>query len=396
MAKCCICTAMTATSAISSPSPHRRRTRAINLGGLQVGGLAPVRVQSMTNTDTRDERSTAAQIAQLVEAGCEVVRLAVPDEEAASRLSGIKKGSQVPLVADIHFNHRLALAAVEAGLDGLRINPGNIGSRQSISQVVDAAKDRNIPIRIGVNSGSVEKHLLERYGGPTPQAMVESALGHVHLLEERNFAQIKISLKSSSVLDTMVAYRLLSHKVDYPLHIGITEAGTLLRGTVKSSLGLGILLWEGLGDTLRVSLTGDPVDEVLVGWEILRSLGLRRRGPEIISCPTCGRTEIDLIHLAREVEKHLRPVTEVFTVAVMGCSVNGPGEAREADIGIAGGKDSAVVFRKGQIIKTIKGNSSILPEFMKELDLFVESCRQQRHGSDITCASAAPGRDTDD
>jgi (E)-4-hydroxy-3-methylbut-2-enyl-diphosphate synthase len=346
----------------------------------------------MTNTDTRDERATVAQIAQLEEAGCEIVRLAVPDEEAASRLQGIKRDSRVPLVADIHFNHKLALAAVEAGLDGLRINPGNIGSRECISQVVEAAKDRNIPIRIGVNSGSVEKHLLERFGGPTPQAMVESALGHVHLLEERGFDQIKISLKSSSVLDTLAAYRLLSQEVDYPLHIGITEAGTLLRGTVKSSLGLGILLWEGLGDTLRVSLTGDPVDEVLVAWEILRSLALRRRGPEIISCPTCGRTEIDLIHLARAVEKHLRPVTEVFTVAVMGCPVNGPGEAREADIGIAGGRDSAVVFRKGQVVRTIKGNASILPEFMKELDLFVESCRPGP-GSKNLSASAAPGPD---
>jgi (E)-4-hydroxy-3-methylbut-2-enyl-diphosphate synthase len=346
----------------------------------------------MTNTDTRDASSTVAQIAQLAEAGCEIVRLAVPDEEAASRLYEIKRASRVPLVADIHFNHKLALAAVDAGLDGLRINPGNIGSRECISQVVEAARDRNIPIRIGVNSGSVEKHLLERFGGPTPQAMVESALGHVHLLEERGFDQIKISLKSSSVLDTMTAYRLLSQEVDYPLHIGITEAGTLLRGTVKSSLGLGILLWEGLGDTLRVSLTGDPVDEVLVAWEILRSLGLRRRGPEIISCPTCGRTEIDLIHLAREVEKHLRPVTEVFTVAVMGCPVNGPGEAREADIGLAGGRDSAVVFRKGQVIRTIKGNASILSEFMKELDLFVESCRQ-RPGSSIASAGTAPGPD---
>ena len=368
---------MTVSPAVSPASPARRRTRQIRLGSLRIGGESPVRIQSMTNTDTRDAQATVAQIAQLAEAGCEIVRLAVPDDQAASQLSAIKEASSVPLVADIHFDHRLALKAVQAGLDGLRINPGNIGSHQAINRVVDAARDRNLPIRIGVNSGSVEKHLLEKYGAPTPQAMVDSALGHVHILEQRHFDQIKISLKSSSVLDTIDAYRLLAEQVDYPLHIGITEAGTLLRGTVKSSLGLGILLWEGLGDTLRVSLTGDPVDEVLVGWEILRSLGLRQRGPEIISCPTCGRTEIDLIHLAREVEKHLRSMTEVFTVAVMGCVVNGPGEAREADIGIAGGKDCALIFRKGQVLRKIRGNAALLPEFMKELDQFVAQRKEQ-------------------
>ena len=362
---------MSARPAAFSAQTPRRQTRAIRLGGLSIGGDAPVRIQSMTNTDTRDRQATVAQITRLAEAGCEIVRLAVPDDQAASQLHEIKQASSVPLIADIHFDHRLALQAIEAGLDGLRINPGNIGSHQAVSRVVDAARDREIPIRIGVNSGSVEKHLLELYGAPTPQAMVDSALGHVQLLEERGFEQIKISLKSSSVLDTMSAYRLLSEEVDYPLHIGITEAGTLLRGTVKSSIGLGILLWEGLGDTLRVSLTGDPVDEVLVGWEILRSLGLRQRGPEIISCPTCGRTEIDLIQLAREVENHLRHITAVFTVAVMGCVVNGPGEAREADIGIAGGRDCALVFRKGQVVRKIRGNEAILPEFMKELDQFM-------------------------
>ena len=282
----------------------------------------------------------------------------------------------MPLVADIHFDHRLALAALDAGLEGLRINPGNIGGAAKVDAVVSAAKDRGAAIRIGVNSGSVEKDLLARFGGPTPEAMVESALTHVALLEKRGFDQIKISLKSSSVLTTIAAYRLLSRKVDYPLHIGITEAGTLVRGAVKSAVGLGILLWEGLGDTLRVSLTHDPVAEAGVAWEILRSLGLRARGPEIVSCPTCGRTEIDLIRLAEQVEERLRPVTEVFTVAVMGCAVNGPGEAREADIGIAGGKDLGIIFRKGEVLRKVRGNENLLPEFMKEIEKFLKERRK--------------------
>ncbi|HBE94154.1 MAG TPA: 4-hydroxy-3-methylbut-2-en-1-yl diphosphate synthase, partial [Desulfovibrio sp.] len=259
---------------------------------------------------------------------------------------------------------------------GLRINPGNIGGAAKVDAVVSAAKDRGAAIRIGVNSGSVEKDLLARFGGPTPEAMVESALTHVALLEKRGFDQIKISLKSSSVLTTIAAYRLLSRKVDYPLHIGITEAGTLVRGAVKSAVGLGILLWEGLGDTLRVSLTHDPVAEAGVAWEILRSLGLRARGPEIVSCPTCGRTEIDLIRLAEQVEERLRPVTEVFTVAVMGCAVNGPGEAREADIGIAGGKDLGIIFRKGEVLRKVRGNENLLPEFMKEIEKFLKERRK--------------------
>ena len=293
-----------------------------------------------------------------------------------SALAAIRRDSPVPLIADIHFDHRLALAALDAGLEGLRINPGNIGGAAKVDAVVSAAKDRGAAIRIGVNSGSVEKDLLARFGGPTPEAMVESALKHVALLEKRGFDQIKISLKSSSVLTTIAAYRLLSQKVDYPLHIGITEAGTLVRGAVKSAVGLGILLWEGLGDTLRVSLTHDPVAEAGVAWEILRSLGLRARGPEIVSCPTCGRTEIDLIRLAEQVEERLRPVTEVFTVAVMGCAVNGPGEAREADIGIAGGKDLGIIFRKGEVVRKVRGNENLLPEFMKEIEKFLKERRR--------------------
>ncbi len=354
----------------------RRRTREVRVGPVGIGGDNPVRVQSMCNTDTRDVLSTVAQVQALAASGCELVRLAVPDEAAAAALPAIRRDSPVPLIADIHFDYRLALAALDAGLEGLRINPGNIGGAARVDAVVAAAKDKGAAIRIGVNSGSVEKDLLARFGGPTPEAMVESALSHVALLEKRGFDQIKISLKSSSVLTTIAAYRLLSQKVDYPLHIGITEAGTLVRGAVKSAVGLGILLWEGLGDTLRVSLTHDPVAEAGVAWEILRSLGLRARGPEIVSCPTCGRTEIDLIRLAEQVEERLRPVTEVFTVAVMGCPVNGPGEAREADIGIAGGRDLGIIFRKGEVLRKVRGNENLLPEFMKEIEKFLKERRK--------------------
>jgi len=291
----------------------------------------------MTNTDTVDVEATLAQIEALARAGCEIVRLAVPDEAAAKALGHIRKGSPVPLIADIHFDHRLALMALEAGIDGLRINPGNIGAREHVDRVVDAAKAHGAVIRVGVNSGSVEKRLLQQYGGPCPEALVESALGHVRMLEDRGFYDTKISLKSSSVLDTIASYRKLAEVCDYPLHIGVTEAGGLMRGTVKSAVGLGILLHEGIGDTMRVSLTADPAEEVTVAWEILRALGLRSRGPEIISCPTCGRTEIDLFSLARAVEDRLATSKADIKVAVMGCVVNGPGEAREADVGLAGG-----------------------------------------------------------
>ncbi|MFO8033240.1 MAG: flavodoxin-dependent (E)-4-hydroxy-3-methylbut-2-enyl-diphosphate synthase [Desulfohalobiaceae bacterium] len=362
-----------------NPSPTRpaaRKSRTIFLGGLGIGGSQPVRVQSMTNTDTRNPKATLRQIRTLARAGCEIVRVAVPDLKAVDSIRWLKSQSIPPLVADIHFDYRLALASIQAGVDGLRINPGNIGSASKISQVVDAARDQGIPIRIGVNSGSVEKDLLRKYQGPTPEAMLQSALRQISLLQERNFEMIKISLKSSSVLHTLQAYQLLAQHTDYPLHVGITEAGTLLRGTVKSSVGLGLLLFQGLGDTLRVSLTGKPQDEALVAWEILRSLGLRSRGPEIISCPTCGRTEIDLIRLTRAVEKHLQPVQDVFTVAVMGCAVNGPGEAKEADIGLAGGKGVGLIFRKGEVLRKIPAES-LLQEFKAELDSFLTKLRRQ-------------------
>ncbi|GFK95561.1 4-hydroxy-3-methylbut-2-en-1-yl diphosphate synthase (flavodoxin) [Fundidesulfovibrio magnetotacticus] len=354
------------------PSPIRRhKTRVIRLGSLFLGGDHPIRVQSMTNTDTRDVKASTAQVLALAEAGCEIVRLAVPDEEAARALKAIKAVSPVPLVADIHFDHRLALMALESGVDGLRINPGNIGGPEKVAAVVRAASERGAPIRIGVNSGSVEKSLLAKYGGPTPQAMVESALHHVRLLEDQGFDQIKISLKSSSVPATIAAYSLLSETVDYPLHIGITEAGTPLRGAAKSGVGLGVLLWMGLGDTLRVSLTGDPLTEMTPAWEILRCLGIRERGPEIVSCPTCGRTEIDLAGLAQAVEEKLRYVRTPIKVAVMGCVVNGPGEAREADIGLAGGRDCAVIFRKGEVVRKVRGESNVLAEFLRELDTII-------------------------
>lgn len=354
---------------------ERRKTRTISVGGVGIGGDNPVRVQSMCNTDTRDVAATVEQVRQLAEAGCEIVRLAVPDMKAAHALESIRLQSPVPLIADIHFDYRLALAALDAGMDGLRINPGNIGGEAKVDAVVRAAAERGAPIRIGVNGGSLDKTLLAKYGGPTPEAMVESAMEHIALLEARDFYQTKISLKSSSVLTTVRAYELLAQKVDYPLHIGITEAGTLVRGAVKSSVGLGILLWQGLGDTLRVSLTHDPVAEPGVAWEILRSLGLRQRGPEIVSCPTCGRTEIDLIGLADKVEEALRGVDEVFTVAVMGCVVNGPGEAREADIGIAGGRGLGMIFKKGEVIRKVKGDENLLPEFMKEIQSFLQERR---------------------
>jgi len=353
------------------PPIIRRKTRVIRLGDMLLGGGNPIRVQSMTNTDTRDVAASTAQITSLAQAGCEIIRLAVPDEDAARALKDITRASPIPTIADIHFDYRLALLALEAGVQGLRINPGNIGGKEKVAAVVAAARDHGAPIRIGVNSGSVEKHLLEKFGGPTPEAMVESALHHVGMLEDENFDQIKISLKSSSVPNTIAAYRLLSEKTDYPLHIGITEAGTPLRGAAKSGVGLGILLWMGLGDTLRVSLTGDPLPEMTVAWELLRSLGLRKRGPEIISCPTCGRTQIDLAGLAGAVEEKLRRVTASVTVAVMGCVVNGPGEAREADIGLAGGRDCAVIFRKGEVVRKVRGEANVLPEFLKELDLIL-------------------------
>ena len=351
----------------------RKQTRQLKLGSVRIGGGAPIVVQSMTNTDTRDVEATLGQIKRLHDAGCEIVRVAVPDETAARALRAIHDASPIPVIADIHFDYRLALMALEAGLEGLRINPGNIGERKNVEMVVDAAKARGAVIRVGVNSGSVEKRLLEQYGGPTPQAMVESALGHVRILEEHGFYDTKISIKSSSVLNTIECYRLLSQRCDYPLHLGVTEAGGVLRGAIKSSVGMGVLLSEGIGDTLRVSLTAAPEEEMTVAWELLHALGMRQRGPEIISCPTCGRTEIDLIGLAQEVERRLRTENAPIKVAVMGCVVNGPGEAREADLGMAGGRDKGIIFRKGEVIRSVRGQEALLAAFMEELDkLLVE------------------------
>jgi (E)-4-hydroxy-3-methylbut-2-enyl-diphosphate synthase len=307
----------------------------------------------MCSTDTRDVATTLAQIQRLADAGCEIIRCAVPDMDAAIALGRIKRESPIPVVADIHFDYRLALAVLEGGIDALRLNPGNIGEKWKVAEVVKAAAERQVPIRIGVNAGSLEKELLEKHGHPTAEAMVESALGHVAILEELGYREIKISLKASDVMKTVSAYRLLSQKVDYPLHIGITEAGTLFSGTVKSSVGLGILLAEGIGDTLRVSLTGDVLDEVRVGYEILKSLGLRQRGVNFVSCPTCGRCQINLVKVAEEVERRLQGVDKRITVAVMGCVVNGPGEAREADVGIAGGKGEGLLFRHGEIVRKV-------------------------------------------
>jgi len=310
----------------------------------------------MCSTDTRDVAATTAQIARLSEAGCELVRCAVLDLDAAEALGAIRSAIDIPLIADIHFDYKLAMKALEMGVDGLRINPGNIGEKWKVAEVVQAARERLVPIRIGVNAGSLEKELLEKYGHPTAEAMVESALGHVAILEELGYDQIKISLKASDVMKTVEAYRLLSQRVDYPLHIGITEAGTTFSGTIKSSVGLGILLADGIGDTMRVSLTGDPVDEIRVGYGILKALGLRQRGINLVSCPTCGRCQIDLVPIAEEVERRLQKVIRPLNVAVMGCVVNGPGEAREADVGIAGGKGEGLLFRHGEIVRKVPEN----------------------------------------
>lgn len=332
----------------------RRKTRQISIGSVKVGGDAPISVQSMTKTDTRDVQKTVAQIRRLEAAGCEIIRLAVLDEEAARALSEIKKRVKIPLVADIHFNYRLALMSMQYGADGLRINPGNIGGRDRLKAILHEAKPRSIPIRIGVNAGSIEKDLLKRFKGPTSEAMVSSALRTIETMEDHGFSLIKVSLKASDVLRTIEAYRLFSEKADYPLHLGITEAGRGYGAIVKSAIGIGILLEEGIGDTLRVSLTGDPVDEVRVGYEILRALKIRERGVEIISCPTCGRCEIDLTNLVKKIEREVANITVPMTVAIMGCVVNGPGEAREADIGIAGGKGVGLLFKKGNIIRKVR------------------------------------------
>ncbi len=345
----------------------KKTTRQIKVGSVLIGGGAPCAVQSMCSTDTRDITATLGQISNLAKAGCELVRCAVPDMDAATALGKIKQDSPIPVIADIHFDYKLALRVLDGGIDGLRLNPGNIGEKWKVAEVVKAAADRLVPIRIGVNAGSLEKELLERYGHPTSEAMVESALGHVRILEDLGYQEIKISLKASDVLKTVSAYRLLSSKSDYPLHIGITEAGTIFSGTIKSSVGLGILLAEGIGDTMRVSLTGDVLDEVRVGYEILKSLGLRERGVNFVSCPTCGRCQINLVKVAEEVEKRLQGVDKRITVAVMGCAVNGPGEAREADVGIAGGKGEGLLFRHGEIIRKVP-EAQLADALIEEID----------------------------
>jgi (E)-4-hydroxy-3-methylbut-2-enyl-diphosphate synthase len=329
----------------------RKKTRQVMVGNVKVGGLAPVSVQSMTNTNTQDIAATVSQIKHLEAAGCEIVRVAVPEEEAAAAISNIKRKIAIPLIADIHFDYRLAILSARAGADGLRINPGNIGSRKKVKAVVDCAKEYNIPIRIGVNSGSLEKDILKKFNGVTAEAMVESAMRHIELLETLDFHAIKISLKASDVRRTVEAYRLLSIKSDLPLHVGVTEAGGLFSGIVKSTLGIGMLLAEGIGDTIRVSLTRDPVEEVRVGYEILKGLAIRQHGPDIISCPTCGRCNIDLFGIAERIEKALLLKSVPIKLAIMGCVVNGPGEAREADIGVAGGDGVGILFRKGEVIK---------------------------------------------
>ncbi len=354
----------------------RRKTRQIRIGSVAVGDTAPVAVQSMCSTDTRDVAATVAQIRALEAAGCEIVRCAVPDRQAAEALGPIGAAIGIPLIADIHFDYQLALAALEAGVQGLRLNPGNIGASWKVAEVVRACAERRVPIRIGVNAGSLEKPLLEKYGQPTAAAMVESALGHVHILENLAFDQIKISLKASDVPRTVAAYRLLAEQVDYPLHIGITEAGTTWSGTIKSAIGLGSLLLDGIGDTLRVSLTGDPVEEVRVGWEILKSLQLRERGPVFISCPTCGRCEINLIDIAEEVERRLQDLPIKLTIAVMGCVVNGPGEAREADLGIAGGRGQGILFRNGATLRKVR-QEELADALIDEAWRMVEERRDQ-------------------
>ena len=350
-------------------SYKRRLSREVTVGNVKIGGNNPISVQSMTTTDTRDPKSTIEQIKRLEAVGCDIVRVAVPDMEAAKCIGEIKAGVNIPVIADIHFDHRLALEAIEQGIDGVRINPGNIGSIEKVKMVVEKCKEKNLKIRIGVNGGSLEKELLEKYGSATPEALVESAMGHVKILEDLDFHNIVISLKSSDIYKTLDAYELISKKVDYPLHIGITESGSVKKGTIKSSIGVGALLLKGIGDTVRISLTGDPTEEIIVGKEILRSLDLLNDKIKVVSCPTCGRCNIDLINTVNEVESKISHMDKNITVAIMGCAVNGPGEAREADIGIAGGKGEGLLFKKGEIVRKIKGDR-LVEELLEEIEKY--------------------------
>ena len=345
----------------------RKQKRIVNIGGVKIGGDNPVAIQSMCNTDTRDVKATVNQIHELENAGCEIIRVAVPDMVAAKAVADIKKQIHIPLVVDIHFDYRLALECMKNGADKVRINPGNIGDRDRVKQVVEMAKEREIPIRIGVNGGSLERELLQKYGGVTADALVESAMGHVAILDELNFNNVVVSIKISDVPKMLCAYRKFNEISDIPLHIGATESGTLKGGTVKSAVGIGALLAEGIGDTMRVSLTANPVEEIYAAYDIQKVLGMRKTGAEIVSCPTCGRTQLDLISIANEVEKRAANIDKPIKIAVMGCAVNGPGEAREADIGIAGGKGEGLIFKKGEIIKKVP-QDSLVDELMKEIE----------------------------
>ncbi len=361
----------------------RKKTKAIRVGGVQVGGNAPVVVQSMTTTYTQDIGATVRQIRALEDAGCEIVRVAVPDASAAEAIASIRSEVSIPVIADIHFDYRLAIAAARAGADGLRINPGNIGSEKKVKAILDVAKEMNIPIRIGVNAGSLEKDLLKKYQSATAEAMVESALRHIALFRSHDFHAVKLSIKASDVPRTVAAYRQLAAKTDFPLHVGVTEAGGLYSGIVKSAIGIGMLLAEGIGDTIRVSLTRDPVEEVRVGYEILKALGLRQRGPEIISCPTCGRCNIDLFGIAERVEKALLTYPHPIKVAIMGCVVNGPGEAKEADIGVAGGDGTGVLFKKGKVVKKFP-QALLVDVLLKEVGNLKSASEQQgREDTDL-------------
>lgn len=348
------------------------KTREIHIGDRVIGGGNPILIQSMTNTKTSDVEATVAQILQLEKAGCDIIRCTINDEAAADAIPAIKKQIHIPLVGDIHFDYRLAIKAIENGVDKIRINPGNIGGQEKLAKVVEAARKKNIPIRVGVNSGSLEKNLVEKYGGVTAEGIVESALDKVYMIEELDYHNIVISIKSSDVMMCVRAHELIADKTDYPLHVGITESGTVTRGNIKSSVGLGIILHEGIGDTIRVSLTGDPVDEILSAKLILKALGLRKGGVELVSCPTCGRTEIDLIGLANKVEKLVSDYDHLnIKVAVMGCVVNGPGEAKEADLGIAGGKGCGLLIKKGEIVGRLS-EDEFIPALKRELDNWSE------------------------
>jgi len=345
---------------------QRRKTRQIDVGGVKIGGDAPISVQSMTSTKTQDIQSSLAQIKRLEDAGCEIVRITVPNDEAVKAFTKIKQKTKIPAIADIHFDYRMAIKSIEAGADKIRINPGNIGSKERFLKVIKSAKEREIPIRIGVNSGSVEKDILEKYGFPSAAAMVESAIRNVDICQDVGFDEIVLSIKSSSVPVMIRCYEMLSEKVEFPLHLGVTEAGLKEKGSIKSAIGVGTLLWQGIGDTIRVSLTDDPVEEVKVGFEILKSLGLRNYGIDIVSCPTCGRIEVDLINIVKKVEKELSNYKKNLTISLLGCAVNGPGEAQEADIGLACGKHSALIYKNGKTVGKIK-EGEIVSYLLKEV-----------------------------